>query len=485
MKLFLIGWTDKDFGFYDVAVKLKEAGHQIIYWSAFNIFKDIKTSEFPETIFHDSFNALEAKPALGVDVSSFLPISAEIAKEFCEMEDIVLTMMNKKYERFSVDERKHIYYNLLSYWMGVLEQYKPDAIIFQILPHTVFDFIIYNIAKKLNIKTLLFKLTTLGDRLFLLNDYKIYPPLLRDWRNFSQNFRLEDLNEDIREIYLRHKKDKDDEQEANPHVQYIHNVLKAYSNWNLVQKKINVGLNSLRDFSFFKKLFWFFRKQFQSDLKTEYLSVQSPVDWNKKFVYVTLSYQPECATSPQGGIFVDQLLMLETLSSVLPKEWVIYVKEHPFQWLPRGLIYFSYRYRNYYRKIANLKNVKIIPIETNSFELIRNCVAVANVTGSSALESVLRLKPALIFGYEWYQNCPGIFQVSGPEDCRHALEQIKKGAVPTEAQLINYIVLVGRCTFRGYIDPPTEIDPSISSKENTENLSRALLLELGKIKGSY
>ena len=51
MKLFLIGWTDKDFGFYDVAVKLKEAGHQIIYWSAFNIFKDIKTSEFPETIF--------------------------------------------------------------------------------------------------------------------------------------------------------------------------------------------------------------------------------------------------------------------------------------------------------------------------------------------------------------------------------------------------------------------------------------------------
>mgnify|MGYP001599792972 CR=1 FL=1 len=478
MRLFLIGWTDKDSGFYDVAVKLKESGHQIVYWSAFNIFKDIKESEFSGTIFHDSFDALGAKPAHGVDISGFLPVSMELVREFYETEVAVLTMMNKKYERFSIDERKHIYYSLLSYWFGALKKYKPDAVIFQLLPHTVFDFIIYNIAKKLKIKTLFFKLTTLGDRLFLLDDYKVYPSLLGDWRKLSKDFRLEDLSGDIREIYLRHKKGKDDDQGANPHVQYIHNTLSAYSNWNLIWKKIKVFFNSLLDLSVLRKIPQFIKKRFSSNLKTEYLNVQSPVDWNKKFIYATLAYQPECSTSPQGDIFVDQILMLETLSSVLPNDWVIYVKEHPVQWLPRGLNYFSYRYKGYYRKIAGLKNVKLVPVETSSFELIRNCVAVANVTGSSAFEAVLRLKPALIFGYEWYQDCPGIFRVSSSEDCRRTFERIKNGATHTDAQLINYLALVGRCTFRGYIDPSTRIDSPVSSKENAENLTRALLRKL-------
>lgn len=475
MRLFLIGWTDKDSGLYDVAVKLKEAGHKIIYWAASNIFKDIDVSEFKGTIFHDSFDALEAKPAPGVDASGFLPISAELAKEFYETEVTVLTMMNKKYERFSVDERKHIYYTLLSYWTGVLRRYRPDAIIFQMLPHTVYDYIIYEAAKKLNIKTLLFKVTILDDRVFLVDDYKIYPSSPDANRNLSGNFRLEDLSRDIRESYLRFREDKGGGRDA--HI-YVRNMLRAHSGWNLIRKKIKIGLSSLRDLSVFRKSYRFLKRQFQLNPRTEYLSVQSPADWNRKFIYASLNYQPECTTSPQGGIFVDQILAIETLSSVLPDGWMIYVKEHPMQWVRRGWVYFSYRYQGYYQKIASLKNVKLVPIETDGSELIKNCIAVANVTGSSAFEAVLRLKPVLMFGYEWFQNCPGIFQVRGPEDCRRALGQIKNGAAPTETQLINYLALIDHCSLRGHIYPDRQAYLPVSSKENTENLSHALLMKL-------
>ena len=102
----------------------------------------------------------------------------------------------------------------------------------------------------------------------------------------------------------------------------------------------------------------------------------------------------------------------------------------------------------------------------------------ANVTGSSSLEAVLRFKPVLMFGYEWSQNCPGVFRVSSPGDCRRAFEQIKNGAIHTEEQLINYFTLVGRCTFQGYVDPACQVDSFLSNKENTENLSQALLREL-------
>lgn len=481
MRLFLNGWTDKDCGFYDVVLKLQEAGHKIIYWTVFNKFEGIDISKFPDTVFHDSRDALEAKPALGVDASKFLPVSAELIKEFYETEIAVLTMMNKKYERFSTDERKHLYYSMLSYWLGVLKQYQPDAIIFQGIPHTVFDFISYNVAKKLNIKTLFFKLTTLDDRLFLLVDYEIYPSALEDWKNPSKNYRLEDLSENIRKIYLKYKEDKFDTPRIFPgYIQYIQRIIGNNAGGSLIWKNINIGLNSLRNLTFFEKLFLYARKRFKQNLKKEYLSVQSPVSWNKKFIYFTLTYQPECSTSPQGGVFVDQILAIETLSSVLPEGWEIYVKEHPIQWLLRGLIYFSYRYQGYYKKIASLKNVKIIPMKTNSFELIRNCVAVANVTGSSAIEAALRLKPALIFGYEWYQNCPGIFQVNGPEDCRRALEQIKQGITLTETQLINYFALVDRHTLCGYNAADQRVYSAISREENARNICQALLSELGK-----
>lgn len=475
MRIFLNGWTDKESGLFDVAVRLKEARHQIIYWTSFNILKDVDASEFPGTIFHDSVDALQAKPAPGVDATDFLPVSAEVAKEFYETEITVLTMMNKKYERLSVDERKHIYYNLLSYWLEALKRYKPDAIIFQLIPHTVYDYVIYDVAKKLNIKTLLFKVTILDDRVFLTDDYKIYPSLPDDHRNLSGNFRFEDLSKDIQGSYLRFKEDKGDSQSA--HI-YVRNMLRAHSDWNLIRKKASIIFGSLRDLSVFKKTYSFLRRQFLSNPRAEYLSVQSSADWNRKFIYVSLNYQPECTTSPQGGVFVDQILMLETLSSVLPDGWVIYVKEHPMQWVRRGWAYFSYRYRGYYQKIASLKNVKLVPIETSGSELIRNCIAVANVTGSSAFEAVLRLKPALMFGYEWFQNCPGIFRVSGSEDCRRVLEQIKNGFAPTEDQVIDFLALVDRQTLRGYIYPDRLAYLPVSSKENTENLSRALLKEL-------
>ena len=479
MRLFLIGWTDKNSGLYDVAVKLKEKGHKIVYWASPDIFKEVDVFKFPDTIFHDSFGALEVRPAPEADVSDFLPVSAELAKEFYETEIAVLTMMNKKYERLSVDERKHLYYQLLSYWLGILKRYRPEAIIFQLLPHSVYDFIVYEVAKKLNIKTSIFKVTILDDRVFLIDDYKIYPFLPDTGKNLSGNSRLEDLSGDIRESYLRFKENRKNGQ--NAHI-YVRNMLEANSGGNLIRKKLKIGLNSLRDLSIFKKLYLFFKRQFQMNPKTEYLSVQSPADWNKKFIYVSLNYQPECTTSPQGGVFVDQILMIEALSSVLPAGWMIYVKEHPMQWVRRGWAYFSYRYQGYYQKIVGLKNVKLVPIETDGSELIRNCIAVANVTGSSAFEAVLKLKPALMFGYEWFQNCPGVFRVSGPEDCRRALEVIKNGAVHTEEQIINYLALVDKFSLRGYIYPDRQAYLPVGSKENSENLSGALLSELDKIK---
>ena len=103
-------------------------------------------------------------------------------------------------------------------------------------------------------------------------------------------------------------------------------------------------------------------------------------------------------------MFVDQILMIETLAAALPEGWVLYVKEHPWQMWNNGLNYSSCRYPGYYKKISRLKNTFLVPIEANTFDLIKNCQAVATVTGTAGWEAVLRLKPAIVFGYAWYRE---------------------------------------------------------------------------------
>ena len=115
--------------------------------------------------------------------------------------------------------------------------------------------------------------------------------------------------------------------------------------------------------------------------------------------------------------------MIEILAAVVPNNWLIYVKEHPYQWLPRGAKYFDYRYAGFYEKIQRIKNVRLVPVTTDTFTLIERAQTVATITGTAGWEAVLRGKSALCFGYSWYRHCPGIWRVNDAATCRAASTQ--------------------------------------------------------------
>jgi hypothetical protein len=68
-------------------------------------------------------------------------------------------------------------------------------------------------------------------------------------------------------------------------------------------------------------------------LNERYKQMVSNVEFDKPYLFVALMYQPERTSCPEGDIFADQYLMIEWLSSCLPEGWLIYVKEHPSQFL--------------------------------------------------------------------------------------------------------------------------------------------------------
>lgn len=475
MRLFFIEWSGKEFGLTDVVKEIRKQSHDIVYWSGPKLESNVNKNEFPDTIFHDYHDARAGIGSPDVDDSGFPPPSENLIKQMYETESTLLVMMNKRYEWMSENQKKHLYYRYLKYWDGVIKKYKPDAIVCPSAPHTIYDLVIYGLAKMYGIKTIIFELTAVYDRSIVMDDYREgSSDLIKQLEaDHEKSYSVSDFDSDVRKYY---ENQMNPEESSTP--QIVKQFMSEYSIIKTVKIKSKVFKKSIHDGTFFEKLFNRVLRWKKGNLKKEYQALQVEPDFSKKYIYVTLHYQPECTTSPLGGIFVDQLLMIEMLSYCLPKDWIIYVKEHPFQWKPRGLIYFSYRYEGFYRDIAKLKNVYLVPVSTDTFTLSEKAIAVASVGGTSPWEGVLRGKPGIIFGYPWYRGCHGIFQANNIESCSKAISEIEKGFRVDHQKIINFLGSFQSVVLNAFRDPYNKglscIDVTQNIKNHVAIISRKL-----------
>ncbi len=477
MRLFLIGWAENRKELVNVAQSLRQ-DHAIVYWTRSSLDFSLQESLFPGTIFHDYEDAVAARPAPALADEVFLPPSMELLKDLYETESLILTMMNKKYDWMSVAERKHRYYSYVRYWYGVIQKYKPDVIIFSFIPHTLYNFVLFGLAKLLNIPTIMLDNTLVGDRLLFMNDYDVGNTALQNElvKNQNKNFSINDLRTDLQKYYTAQIDPGGD----TPPL-YQTKELNNFSWSKKITAKTTIIWKSIKDRTILEKGLGYLSKQLHANLADEYNRFQTTPDLTKPFVYAPLQYQPECTTSPLGGIFVDQILMIETLAAALPKGWVIYVKEHPIQWLSRGTNFVGSRYQGYYEALARIKNVFLVPITTNSFRLIREARATATVTGTTGWQALLREKPALIFGYPWYQQCPGLFKVTDVESCTQAFAAIEREPIVPAQKIINFLYAFDQISVSGFVDAYGRETSSVSETENEHNVLQALHQEINKL----
>lgn len=475
MRLFFIEWSGKQFGLDAVVKTLQDQGHQIVYWSGFELDNNVNKAQFPETIFHDYYDARAARPAEGVDVSQFAPPSDNLIRQMLQTESDLLIQMNKSFEWMRENQKKHLYYQYLRYWDGVFKKFKPDAIICPSAPHTVYDLVVYGLAKLYNVKTIIFELTSVFDRSIVMSDYRVGCEALRQQlaADAGHNFTVADLLPDVKRYY---DKQMNPDKFFTPPI--VSQTLSRYSPAKTLQLKAKGVFNSFKDGSFWE---WAGRRLTRlrdGNMKSEYLSLQKTPDFNAPYIYFPLHYQPECTTSPLGGVFVDMLLSLEILSAALGPGMKIYVKEHPFQWKPRGTGFFSYRYKGFYKAIAALPNVELVPLDTPSSVLIKNATAMATVGGTSPWEGVFRGKPGIAFGYPWYQHCPGIHLVRDLESCKKAVAQIIAGESVDPQKVINYLGSFQKVVLEAYRDDYDKSVSSITLEENIKNHVAMILREL-------
>jgi hypothetical protein len=182
---------------------------------------------------------------------------------------------------------------------------------------------------------------------------------------------------------------------------------------------------------------------------------------DQKYILFLPHYQPERTTIPEAGWYIQQWLIVRSLSVSLQKYgWRLAVKEHPSifrqPWNP------GFRSSDFYKAIASLENVDLVPLDSDTFELIDRAEATATVTGTTIFESICRGKPVFVFGPDFHRALCGVMCVGSMEDIDAWLKKIQEKNINISDEAIKeYLSDVESNSFEKDLRINTSIDAYI------------------------
>jgi len=148
---------------------------------------------------------------------------------------------------------------------------------------------------------------------------------------------------------------------------------------------------------FFSTVGAFYRRFFRIHTQARFFSrMSSSTLKSQKYIYFPLHKEPELALNFLAYLWHDQRNTVARLSSVLPANYSLLVKEHPLN-LGRRSNYFL-------RRLTSLPSVKLIHPDENSFNYVSNADLIVTENGSSGWEGLLLGRPVLCLDKTFYDE---------------------------------------------------------------------------------
>lgn len=350
------------------------------------------------------------------------PLDAEIVESMQECQAVFMAMIDRYaiYKDIPYTERKKQYLDHLRHWNHILNTKKIDLLLLNHTPHQCFDYVLYCLCKHKGIRTLHLERAFIIDAFFVAEDYQASAVELKDHLKklqveFNDPSKTIPLSPKFEE-YITNQTEKVEKPYFTGARDDHLNTKSFIQKWSRIGIKMIFKKPGLVLSSILSPSFWH-RKLKQHKAGNMYDLNTTQPDFNVKYIYVPLHMQPEETTCPMAGVFNDQDLIVKMLAAHLPKDVLIYVKEHPAQ----GELG---RSGEFYQSMIDIPSVRFVPRSTDTFQLISNSIAVATATGTAGYEGLFRGKPAMIFGHRFYQYAPHVYQIHSNADCINALDEI-------------------------------------------------------------
>ncbi len=324
------------------------------------------------------------------------------------------------------DESLEYVCKLITYIIEFLEKKLKyiDIIICQ-NPDTLFSLIVYKVAKKLKIK--IFSITPAwllepnSQGGFLSNDEFLKCNKMEDIYFSKKNQELSSL-EQTRVRRLINSIIKFDGKTAfydkNFRTQSAGKSFLTPNLMNLVKYiKINSKKNKFIEYNKFeinKKIKANFIRFYRKLVNEKFLLTKCIANIPKKSIFFGLHYQPEMSTLVQGIWSSNQISLIEDISKSLPIGYSLVIKEHPWG---RGN-----RPTWQYKHLEKFYNVFFCDLPSKV--IIDKVDCVIAITGTIAMEALVKRKPVIILGQSYFNFCELFYKVKNVRDLHKTLYNI-------------------------------------------------------------
>ena len=299
-----------------------------------------------------------------------------------------------EFHKFSRDEILSIVYHTISFFVDIIEKYKPKFILMKQVGDNISNLLLYRIAKKLGVKILMPNQLYLSDKLTISDNLlsrEISNEFKKSENGFENSTKIYDIKfikdhdrfQLLRIVLQAPKFRKNFSQRINHYIkQFSTNSEPIYQ--NIEKTKLKIIKHRLQNFFEVKK-----RKQFLDNNSIKSVG-------KEKFLYFPLASEPEARIMVTSPFYTNQIALVENIAKSIPIDFVLYVKEHPQQKIK------FWRPVSDYKKLINIPNVKFIHPNVTNHELLPKCQGVIAISGGTGFEAIFYKKPVILFADEYY-----------------------------------------------------------------------------------
>lgn len=362
-----------------------------------------------------------------------------------------------------------------------LEKEKPDAVIISVIG-SVGSALLYHVAKKKGIQTTTLELARIKNRIAFSEDYKTFTWVKERFEELESGKRSSKEREEAKK-YLHEFRDRPApyHQQADPthnnqalrkaNIQFLKPKKLAWSiYWHT--KTLLKDIKKSADSDYTDIFIWWAvwdKMQRKTRGLIGYTDLYGAVDYNEKFAYFPLHYDPEMATMLYAPYYTDQVQLIKAIARSLPLDMKLYVKEHAAM--------VGYRSRSYYKEMLKVPNVKLINPSVPGHNLARMSKLTVTITGTGGWESLLFKNPVITFGDVFFNDIPEVKRCRGYEELPYLVKEQLENYSHNEERLLNYIsALLEDSVPVDYIDLWVKADSpeEIMGNEGIKGLARAL-----------
>src|SRR3989344_2398772 len=158
-------------------------------------------------------------------------------------------------------------------------------------------------------------------------------------------------------------------------------------------------------------------------------------DPSSKYAFFPLHLEPELNLLLLARFDTDQIAVVRRVAQSLPVGMKLIVKEHPQM--------VALRPRRFYKELKKIPNVILVRPEISGFVIIAHASLVTVITGTAGREATLFGKPVISFGDIFYNALPSVVRSRTPEEVpTQVAHQLSSDFVFDDEALVRFVAAI-------------------------------------------